>query len=149
MEIYPPEFCPIPGDWGKLGKANLARMSLTKCYWMPGLQLLSFWVLEKFLNLKANALIFNKGCSKTKKYLTLGTILLSFFKNWVGVKLPPLFPLVPIDATTLENVRQNEITRYNLLKLTARAAAHLGFSEGMGPNFTKGANHSKTKKKRI
>ena len=28
------EFCPIPGNWGKLGIPNLAQMSLIKCYWM-------------------------------------------------------------------------------------------------------------------
>ena len=33
-EIPPSEFCPISGDWGKLGIPNLARMSLMKCYWM-------------------------------------------------------------------------------------------------------------------
>ena len=33
-EIPPSEFCPISGDWGKPGIPNLARMSLTKCYWM-------------------------------------------------------------------------------------------------------------------
>ena len=33
-EIPPSEFCPISGDWGKLGIPNLARMSLIKYYWM-------------------------------------------------------------------------------------------------------------------
>ena len=33
-EIPPSEFCPISGDWGKLGIPNLAGMSLIKCYWM-------------------------------------------------------------------------------------------------------------------
>ena len=28
------EFCPISGDWGELWIPNLARMSLTECYWM-------------------------------------------------------------------------------------------------------------------
>ena len=27
----PPAFCPISGDWGKLGIPNVARMSLIKC----------------------------------------------------------------------------------------------------------------------
>ena len=30
----PSDFCPISGDWNKLGIPNLARMSLIKCYWM-------------------------------------------------------------------------------------------------------------------
>ena len=30
-----------------------------------------------------------------------------------------------------------------------KTVAHLGFSEGRGPNFRKGANQYKTKKKRI
>ena len=34
LEISPSEFCPISGDWGKLGIPNLARMSLVKSYWM-------------------------------------------------------------------------------------------------------------------
>ena len=33
-EIPPFEFCPISGDWGKLGIPNLWRTSLIKCYWM-------------------------------------------------------------------------------------------------------------------
>ena len=33
-EIPPSAFCPISGDWGKLGIPNLAWMSLIKCYWM-------------------------------------------------------------------------------------------------------------------
>ena len=33
-EIPPSEFCPISGDWGELWIPNLARMSLTECYWM-------------------------------------------------------------------------------------------------------------------
>ena len=33
-EIPASEFCPVSGDWGKLGIANLAWMSLMKCYWM-------------------------------------------------------------------------------------------------------------------
>ena len=28
------ESCPIPGDWGKLGTSNLARLSLMKIYLM-------------------------------------------------------------------------------------------------------------------
>ena len=32
--IPPYGFCPISGDWDQLGIANLARMSLLKCYWM-------------------------------------------------------------------------------------------------------------------
>ena len=28
------EFCPISGGWGGLWIPNLARMSLTECYWM-------------------------------------------------------------------------------------------------------------------
>ena len=34
MEISPPEFCLISGDWGKLGIQNLTRMSLIKYYRM-------------------------------------------------------------------------------------------------------------------
>ena len=34
LEIPPSEFCPISGDWGKLGIPNLARRSLMKGYWM-------------------------------------------------------------------------------------------------------------------
>ena len=33
-EIQQSEFCPISGDWSKLGIPNLARMALRKCYWM-------------------------------------------------------------------------------------------------------------------
>ena len=33
-EIPPSEICPMSGDWGELGIPNLARTSLTKCYWM-------------------------------------------------------------------------------------------------------------------
>ena len=33
-EIPPSEFCPISGDWGKLGTSNLAQMSRMKCFWM-------------------------------------------------------------------------------------------------------------------
>ena len=33
-EIPPSEICPMSGDWGELGIPNLARISLTKCYWM-------------------------------------------------------------------------------------------------------------------
>ena len=28
------DFCPIYGDWGKLGIPNLAQMFLIKSYWM-------------------------------------------------------------------------------------------------------------------
>ena len=34
LETPPSEFCPISGDWGELGLANLKRTSLIKCYWM-------------------------------------------------------------------------------------------------------------------
>ena len=34
LEIPPPEFYPISGDWNKLGIPNLARRFLLKCYWM-------------------------------------------------------------------------------------------------------------------
>ena len=34
LEIPQSEFCPISGEWGKLGIPNLARISLIKCYWM-------------------------------------------------------------------------------------------------------------------
>ena len=33
-KIPPSAFCPISGDWGKLGIPNLVRMSLIKYYWM-------------------------------------------------------------------------------------------------------------------
>ena len=33
-EIPHSEFCPISGDWGKLGIPNLAQMSLIKSYWI-------------------------------------------------------------------------------------------------------------------
>ena len=33
-KIPPSEFCPISGDWSKLGIPNLARMALRKCYWI-------------------------------------------------------------------------------------------------------------------
>ena len=32
-EIPLSQFCPIFGDWGKLGILNLARMFLINCYW--------------------------------------------------------------------------------------------------------------------
>ena len=34
LEIPPPEFYPISGDWGELGVPNLVCMSLMKCYWI-------------------------------------------------------------------------------------------------------------------
>ena len=34
LEIPPSEFFPISGDWGKLGKTNLARVFLMKWYLM-------------------------------------------------------------------------------------------------------------------
>ena len=34
LEIHPFKFCPIFGDWDKLGIQHLAHMSLTKCYYM-------------------------------------------------------------------------------------------------------------------
>ena len=34
LEIPPSEFCPISGDWGKLGVPNLVQTSLINCYWM-------------------------------------------------------------------------------------------------------------------
>ena len=33
-EKPPSDFCPMCGDWGKLGIPNLAQMFLIKCYWM-------------------------------------------------------------------------------------------------------------------
>ena len=33
-EIPPSVFCPVSGDWSKLGIPNLAWMSLMKCYWI-------------------------------------------------------------------------------------------------------------------
>ena len=33
-EMPPYEFCPISGDWDKLGIPNLAWIFLIKCYWM-------------------------------------------------------------------------------------------------------------------
>ena len=33
-KLPPSEFCQISGEWGKLGIPNLARTSLTKCYWI-------------------------------------------------------------------------------------------------------------------
>ena len=33
-KIPPSKFCLISGDWDELGIANLARISLMKCYWM-------------------------------------------------------------------------------------------------------------------
>ena len=38
---------------------------------------------------------------------------------------------------------------YNIMHERVKAGAHLGFSEGKGPNFRKGANQYKTKKKQI
>ena len=32
LEIPPSKVCPISGDWGKFGIANLTRMSIMKCY---------------------------------------------------------------------------------------------------------------------
>ena len=46
----PSNFGPIPGDWGKLGMTNLARMSLMNSYWMlqksQGYNLYRFWVIK-------------------------------------------------------------------------------------------------------
>ena len=33
-EIPSSEFCPISGDWDELWVPNLARMSVTECYWI-------------------------------------------------------------------------------------------------------------------
>ena len=32
IRIFPSEFCTMSGDWGELGKPNLARMSLIEGY---------------------------------------------------------------------------------------------------------------------
>ena len=46
-EIPPSEFCPISGDWGELWLLDLARMSLTQCYWMlPNSRVTAFTVFE-------------------------------------------------------------------------------------------------------
>ena len=46
-EITQSVFCPISGDWGKLGIPNLTQMSLMKCYWMlPNVRVTAFTVSE-------------------------------------------------------------------------------------------------------
>ena len=48
-ETPPSEFCPISGDWGKLWIPNLARMSLTECYWLlQNSRVTAFTVFELF-----------------------------------------------------------------------------------------------------
>ena len=75
-EIPPSEFCPISGDWGKLGKPNLARISLTKFYWMlQNARITAFTVSEL---LKEN----QQGGKITPPSLRLG------LKNGAELKLP-------------------------------------------------------------
>ena len=45
-ETLPSEFCPIFGDWDKLGIRNLTRVSLIKCYWMAQNAIYRFWVIK-------------------------------------------------------------------------------------------------------
>ena len=46
-EIPSSEFFPISGDWSELGISNLVRMSLIKCYKMPGYSFYRFWVIKR------------------------------------------------------------------------------------------------------
>ena len=51
-------FCPVFGDWGKLGIPNLARMSLIKCYLMlQNVKVTAFTVsLQVYRKIKKNIL---------------------------------------------------------------------------------------------
>ena len=48
-KIPPSEFCPVSGDWGKLGIPNLTQMSLTKCYWMLQSARVTAFTVSEFL----------------------------------------------------------------------------------------------------
>ena len=50
LEIHLSEFCPISGDWDKLGLPNLARMSLMKNYRPPRLGLRHFYLHATLLH---------------------------------------------------------------------------------------------------
>ena len=45
-ETLPSKFCPIFGDWDKLGIPNLTPVSLIKCYWMAQNAMYRFWVIK-------------------------------------------------------------------------------------------------------
>ena len=49
MKAFVAKFCPITGDWGKLGIPNLARMYLMKCYRMlQNYSVTAFTISESF-----------------------------------------------------------------------------------------------------
>ena len=53
------------------------------------------------------------------------------------------------DMRNLANLHQSTFESLKLRKTNTISGAHLRYSEGRGPNFRKGANQYKTKKKRI
>ena len=76
LETPPSDFCPISADWDKLGIPDMARMSLTKCYWMlQNSRVTTFtafelpWEKQKGLKITAHPLslqdILNQLCSSS------------------------------------------------------------------------------------
>ena len=98
-EIPPSEFCPISGDWGKLGIPNLARMSLMKCYWMlQNARVTAFTVSELLRENQKGGKItptplallthirvnmpFSKNCDATT-FERNGILTIHLTKNWI------------------------------------------------------------------
>ena len=44
------DFCPISGDWGKLGIPNLAQMSIMKCYWIQQNPTVTAFTVYEFMS---------------------------------------------------------------------------------------------------
>ena len=72
LEIPPSEFFPVSGDWGKLWIPNLARTSVTECYWM--LQNCRVTAFTVFDLLRENQL-------KVKAFQFCSSSLLIYFKH--------------------------------------------------------------------
>ena len=53
-EVPPSAFCPISGDWGKLGMPHLARMFLIKSYWILQNVTVTAFPVSKLLRGKDN-----------------------------------------------------------------------------------------------
>ena len=65
VDIPPPEFCLISGDWGELGIRNLARLSLIKCYWMLQIANVTIFTVSELLRGKQQG--GGRGCVITPK----------------------------------------------------------------------------------
>ena len=82
-EIPPSEFCPISGDWGKLGIPNLARMSLIKCYRiLQNTRVTAFTVSELLKENQHRGKITPPRVGLNNFYLQV--ILKGFAKLWVS-----------------------------------------------------------------